>query len=77
MRTLSKAPERLFCEICMLAFWLPNVWKMLGNGPHKIKQIWKFIFKSSGLAQMSNSCIFLAKETCTDSLEALNPPGDP
>ena len=29
MRTLPKATERLSCEIGMLAFWLPILWKIL------------------------------------------------
>ena len=27
MRTLPKAPERLYGEIGMLAFWVPSFWK--------------------------------------------------
>ena len=29
MRTLPKGPERLYCEIGMLAFWVPSFWKIL------------------------------------------------
>ena len=29
MRTLPKAPERLYGEIGMLAFWVPIFWKIL------------------------------------------------
>ena len=36
MRTLPKAPERLSCEIGMLAFWLPNFWTILENAPEII-----------------------------------------
>ena len=28
-RTLPKAPERLYCEIGMLALWVPTFWKIL------------------------------------------------
>ena len=31
MRTLPKAPKRLFLEIGMLAFWVPSFWKILDN----------------------------------------------
>ena len=35
MRTLPKGPERLYCEIGMLAFWVPSFWKILENAPKK------------------------------------------
>ena len=35
MRTLPKAPKRLFLEIGMLAFWVPSFWKILENMPEK------------------------------------------
>ena len=31
MRTLPKAPKRLFLEIGMLAFWVPSFWEILEN----------------------------------------------
>ena len=31
MQTLPKAPERLYGEIGMLAFWVPKFWEILEN----------------------------------------------
>ena len=38
MRTLAKAPKRLFLEIGMLAFWVPIFWEILGSVQKKIKK---------------------------------------
>ena len=38
MRTLPKAPERLYGEIGMLAFWVPSFWKILEKVQKKLKR---------------------------------------
>ena len=76
MRTLPKALEKLPCEIGMLAFWLPKVWKIVEDVQAKIPKIMKKHFTGPGLAEMSNGCIVLDKKMCPDFLEALKPSGD-
>ena len=41
MRTLPKGPERLYCEIGMLACWVPVFWKILENVQTEFKKLKK------------------------------------
>ena len=73
MRTLPKAPERLSCEIGMLAFWLPTFWKFLEMSYTYLENMEIIFFTGPGFAEMSNGCIVLDKKVCPDPLEALKP----
>ena len=78
MRTLPKAPERLSCEIGMLAILLLQFWEILETCPkNSTKTYESLLFTGPGLAEMSNGCIVLDKKVCPDLLEALKLFWDP
>ena len=73
MRTLPKGPERLSCEIGMLA---PQILETLETATkNNSKKTQTLIFTGPGLAEVSNGCIVLDEKMCPDPLDALTPSG--